>query len=221
VIERLRASIAAGHPWLHEKSNERFEDQFDLLGLVSGHWYGFSHFIDENDDDSIRELWETLRDEILTEHAKRRPGTRPSAWWRWEALELRRVLRRACINPEHDDDCDGGHDNDDDGRLPASEDPNLPEWCKETSLGVPHVYDGYVYESQRIYLERLRLLTPIEKSIFEKYGDIVFARISSGECGKCESCWTEARKTATGIDFDLGAAVLQFDTFWLPAQPGF
>jgi hypothetical protein len=89
VIERLRAEIAAGHPWLHAKSNESVEGQFDLLGLVFGAWYRFSHFIDEDSDDSVREMWDALRDDILTEHAKRRPGTRPSAWWRFQATEER------------------------------------------------------------------------------------------------------------------------------------
>jgi hypothetical protein len=81
----------------------------------------------EHDEGSQRALWEELTDDIVREHLKYSPGTRPWGWRKWEAPELRRVVGRECINPDHDDDCDGDHDH---GRLPADQDPNLPEWAK-------------------------------------------------------------------------------------------
>lgn len=41
---------------------------------------------------TIREAWELARVEILEEWAKANPGTRPSAWWTWDAPEARRRL---------------------------------------------------------------------------------------------------------------------------------
>jgi hypothetical protein len=73
------------------------------------------------------------------------------------------VVGRNCVNPDHDEDCDGDHD---DGRLPADQDPNLPEWAKgKYYFGAPSVYDGFVYESQPAYLARLKLLTRDESAI--------------------------------------------------------
>jgi hypothetical protein len=202
VWEQLRASIHAGYPWIH------IDGFYELLGLVRGSWFPFCHIIDETDEEAQRALWEELQADILAEHARRRPGDRPWAWWKWDAPELRRVIGR-----DRDEDEGNGHD---DGRLPAAEDPNLPECAKGTYFGGPRVYDGYAYETQREYLERLSMLTDDEKALFEKYGDIVFARISSGMFGKCEICWTDAREAAKKIDFDLDAHALPYDTFWLP-----
>ena len=57
-----------------------------------------------------------------------------------------------------------GHTNgEDDGRLPAFEDPNLPDRFKENYFGTPNVYDGYVYESESEYLNRLKLLKRAER----------------------------------------------------------
>lgn len=75
--------------------------------------------------------------------------------------------------------------------------------------------EGRVYETERDYLERLDLLTPAEKEIFEKYGDIVFVRVSSGMYGECKDCWEDARESAKDIDFDLDVAI-RFKRFWLP-----
>jgi hypothetical protein len=205
-IGQLREAIAEGYPWLHQRGE--VPGFFDLLGLISGHWFGFSDFVDENDDESCRAVWQELRHGILLEHAKRRPGTRPAAWWRYDAPELRRVVGR-----DIDEDEENGHD---DGRLPAAEDPNLPDWAKgKTYFGKPTVADGYVYESQREYLERLNLITEGEKELF-KHFDICFVRVSAGAYGKCEECLTDAREIAKEIGFDLDGAILPDEIFWLP-----
>lgn len=55
-----------------------------------------------------------------------------------------------------------------DDRLPAADDSNLPEWAKgKTYFGKPSVYDGYVYEDEYSYLQRLDLLFAEEKAIFK------------------------------------------------------
>lgn len=41
-------------------------------------------------DDEIRIAWGQLRDEIVASWAEQRPGTRPTAWWRFDASEPRR-----------------------------------------------------------------------------------------------------------------------------------
>jgi hypothetical protein len=56
-------------------------------------------------------------------------------------------------DPEDDDDTECP--------LPAFEDPDLPAHFKENYFGCP--YDGHVYESQRDYLKRHKLLLPEEK----------------------------------------------------------
>jgi hypothetical protein len=175
-IGQLRQAIAVGVPWV---TRDDMGGRMELLGLISGCWYGLSHLIDENDDDSIRALWSEFHDEILEQHTRRRPGTRPSAWWRYEAPEPRRTVELI---------------DEDDGEPYEAE------------------------ESQREYLTRMDLLTPIEKEIFDKYGDIVLARISSGMFGKCDQCWKKARAAAKKIDFNLDAQVLPYNNFWLPSD---
>jgi hypothetical protein len=120
-----------------------------LLGLVTGAFL-FSEYCDEDDEESVQALWEALKDDILVAHIKHEPHTRPWAWWKWEAQEMRRVVGR---------DKSVGN-----GRLPAFEDPHLPEWCKQNYFGTPNVYDGYVYESEETYLRRLRLFMPGENA---------------------------------------------------------
>jgi hypothetical protein len=56
--------------------------------LRSGHWFGF---LDGVSDDAIpseedaREAWESVRDELIAQHAAEAPGSRPAAYWRWDA----------------------------------------------------------------------------------------------------------------------------------------
>ena len=190
-IERLRESVAIGCPWL---KNQDVFGRFDLIGLVHGHFIGFAmDTLSQNDTEGQCELWRVLKNEILAQHYQRRPGTRPAAWWKFDASELRRVLGR-----DVDEDEEGnGHD---DGRLPAAQDPNLPDWARgKTYFGKPIVYDGFLYETEHEYLKRMDLLSTGEKEIFAKYGDIKFVRISSGIYGKCETCWQEAREIAKDI----------------------
>lgn len=155
-LANLQEIIASGAPW-QKGSGHRGEGSWDIFGLVRGHFYDFGlKFCREHEPDTHRALWELLRDDILREHIAREPGTRPAAWWLFDAPELRQVvgLDRAIVGDETD-------------RLPAGEDPNLPEWARgKTYFGRPSIIDGFEYESQCDFLERLSLLTDHERKIF-------------------------------------------------------
>lgn len=47
-------------------------------------------FFQEPDD--LREIWKKIRDEILADWVIEFPGTRPSAWWKWDAPEPRQRI---------------------------------------------------------------------------------------------------------------------------------
>ena len=154
ILANLREIIASGEPW-QKGSGHRGEGHWDIFGLVRGHFYDVMlKFCREHEPDTQRALWELLRDDILREHIAREPGTRPAAWWLFDAPELRQVvgLDRRIMGDETD-------------RLPAGEDPNLPEWARENLLRDARIYDGFVYEDQAEYLERLSLLTEHERKI--------------------------------------------------------
>src|SRR5690242_15024366 len=36
---------------------------------------------------TLRQAWEEHREDVLAEWTKKHPGTRPSAWWQWDAPE--------------------------------------------------------------------------------------------------------------------------------------
>jgi hypothetical protein len=95
-----------------------------------------------------QKAWGELREGILAEWIAARPGTRPSAWWRYDspqssdgAPQQRRVLSGA------------GH--------PA---------CAESGFGLPLCWIGFsaenppVFESESMYLKRHKLLSPGEES---------------------------------------------------------
>jgi hypothetical protein len=84
-------------------------------------------------------------------------------------------------------------------------------------FGAPSVFDGYAYEDEYDYLERLDLLFPEERVIFEKYGELVNVHVAQGERGKCAPCWERARKIAKRIDFDLDSAIQRYE-FWIPGD---
>ena len=148
----MRETIASGAPW-EKGGGNRGQGFFDLLGLVTGHFFDFGlHFCQEHDEESQKALWQELRQEILAEHIKRRPRTRPWGWWKFEARQMRRVIGL-------DIDTMG----DDADRKPAFEDPNLRDFFKKNYFGRPNVYDGFLYEEESDYLARLKLLTPEEK----------------------------------------------------------
>ena len=83
--------------------------------------------------------WSELRDELLPTWVEQHPGTRPYAWWRFEAPEPRRQVSSG----------------------PESLGPATWFGCPSSFRGMPH--DG-MFETEAEYLERLGLLTPVEES---------------------------------------------------------
>jgi hypothetical protein len=157
-LQKLRQIIANGEPWTRKRGE--LSGYSDVYELVSGHFYDCTlHYCHEHDEDSQRALWEELKDDIVREHLKYSPGTRPWAWWKWEAPEMRRV-----VGVDRDPDDDDGTE----CPLPAFEDLNLPERFKDNYFGCPNVYDGHIYESELDYLKRHKLLLPEERNAQQK-----------------------------------------------------
>lgn len=78
--------LAQGQPW---DRPERDEDiSLQLYRLLTG----FDHFGECGDRKAARELWESVQGPFLAGHVERRPGTRPWAWWEFDAPEPRRML---------------------------------------------------------------------------------------------------------------------------------
>src|SRR5262249_49105146 len=116
-------------PWLweHLRTGDSFEVELGEVTIT---------------EDQLREAWEQLRERVLAEHIAEQPGTRPWAWWQWDAPEPRRKLDPG---PESSWPC---------------------RWH-----GYPLVY-GPVrpedqYEAEVDYLRRLGLLTEDEKRLLD------------------------------------------------------
>ena len=94
VIEQLRRNVLAGIPWRQPETRDEGLGYGDLIYLDSGHHYAIAcDFIHQKDDtETLVAIWSELREDLLREHIKRQPGTRPWAWWR-EDREQRRVVR--------------------------------------------------------------------------------------------------------------------------------
>jgi len=126
---------------------------------------------DAGDEDSIRAAWEALRSTILPAWIRKRPGTRPWGWWRFEAPERRRTI--------------GGriHPFDDSRRtlkVAASDRKDFWQVAYALHFGMPRMFlmpfdgdcqrdfmqnilhgrDSQVFEPEWSYLERLGLLLP-------------------------------------------------------------
>lgn len=113
------------HPWCHELSHSCGVNEARYTATLA----------------IVRRCWEELRDELLERWIAARPGTRPWAWWQFDAHEPRRLLP---------------------GSPGFSLDPVPPD-C--VSFGMVHCscraeeFDNE-YESEWAYLERLDLLAP-------------------------------------------------------------
>jgi hypothetical protein len=86
----MREAIAAGYPWRRAQGHVHYF--FDLYWLWKGRNYGFADFIRDAEDDLRKALWAELGAEFVGAHVRRRPGTRPWAWWHWDAPEPRRLI---------------------------------------------------------------------------------------------------------------------------------
>jgi hypothetical protein len=126
---------------------------------------------DRGDDEAIRRAWDELRGSLLPAWSRERPGTRPYAWWRFEAPERRRRI-------------DGQpHPFDDKARTLHVAQSNRPEFWKaayDLRWGMPRAFippfdddvhddfmqnilhgrDSQIFEPEWSYLQRLGLLLP-------------------------------------------------------------
>jgi hypothetical protein len=100
ILEELRTAIAAGCPWDHN-ARPPAKGFADLIYLVRGLFYSIADYIEFTRSEvgkaipsreSAVALWEGLREDILAEHIKHSPGTRPFSWWNFEDREPRRVV---------------------------------------------------------------------------------------------------------------------------------
>lgn len=95
--------------------------------------------------DEARQMWEVYRDEIMADWIAENPGTRPRAWWWWDAPEMREQTK--------------------------GDPPSYPEWTTLNYYGKPSVLiPGVEYETQLAYLIRLNLLTDSEQQLLESGG---------------------------------------------------
>lgn len=124
-----------------------------LRALTRGHGFFPDTF---PGDEGKKEAWEELRDEIMADWIRTKPGTRPHAWWLYEAPEPRR-----CLNMPHPFESAGrtaflG--------VQAHALSFGKPRCLVTPNSAPGCPDDFaaVYESERAFLERLGLLLPGE-----------------------------------------------------------
>ncbi len=125
----LLPKIDDGQPW--ERPEHDLHIDLKLYELLTGfdHLGGGFPTLDDT-----RDAWTLVRDAMTREHARRRPGTRPWAWWTFDAPEPRRLI-------------DG---------TPDRVSPAAVTW-----LGMPSAH-ACTYESEAAYLRRLGLLLPGE-----------------------------------------------------------
>jgi hypothetical protein len=98
-------------------------------------------------------LWRAHRDELLADWIREHAGSRPWSWWRWEALEPRRVVAHAEL------------------LMPVRSGSTDWQFWWHESLGVPAFqqcrprgFEGDpAIESQAAYLDRFGLLADAER----------------------------------------------------------
>jgi hypothetical protein len=127
--------------------------------LLCGRWYfsdsahGFYRRNGAMDLEEVKGAWEELRGELLPAYIADHPGTRPWAWWRFDAPEpYRRFL--------------GGYDfrTDPAARVGLTAEIHTGlGWY--SSIGEAELTDPPIVETQAGYLERHGLLTDAEREV--------------------------------------------------------
>lgn len=121
--------------------------------LLHGHTFRAAPGFDNIDDDifapidaacpAVKQAWVDLRAELLPEHVRGCPGTRPWGWWQFDAPErLRRVLGGTLL-PIRDDQVAFG---------------------RTKVFSGANINDQPVWESQPAFLARHGLLTDTERA---------------------------------------------------------
>ena len=163
-------------PRVKRKAHRRRCEWTDLhrLQLLHGHdFLGDAFGNDEAfDADCARDAWNDLGDEVLAEHIREHPGTRPWGWWAFESPEsIRRTgtMRfKSGIGPKNPRRFDpASREFVSDADFPHSE--RIPYWRERyqaSDAGALERFDEAhaIYESEHEYLERLGLLTLAEKT---------------------------------------------------------
>lgn len=133
------------------------------MHLLTGHDYPLHRQGPTPDDAWLRAAWLELRDDLLAAHVRKSPGSRPWAWWRWSAPELRCRRLDSDVHP---------FDNPERLERVAREKLAGNVWfvqaAAELPFGVPRlliVLDDFAaqYESEADFLERHGLLSQTEK----------------------------------------------------------
>lgn len=133
-MPRLRRSAVRGRDLTYTQA----------IDLITGHAF-FEPFACDSDREAA---WWSVRDEWLPDYIAEAPGTRPAAWWDYEAAEPRALL--------------SGPGNS------AFRKPDAPEWTRKLCFGAPSVHDiddfktPSTYETQLAFLQRLNLLEQSE-----------------------------------------------------------
>lgn len=145
-ITQLAENVRGGLPFRQPQAIHEERGYGDLIFIDSGGYYPIAcDFIHGKDDtETLVAIWSELREDIIDQHIKHRPGTRPWGWWFLEDREPRRRLtRKPCTCP------------------PVAIHPERPVAPSQLSLsrsGRPYGC-RCEYESEGRYLKRLNLLT--------------------------------------------------------------
>lgn len=127
--------------------------------LRSGHDFfdcGFGTGANFREDDAA-EAWEVLREELLLEHIREQPCTRPWAWWAFEDHEPRLCVDAVRNEREADDE--------------AEEDASLYFGCRSPYWGKNR--DELNFEAQAHYLRRYGLLTKAELAHLDRHPELL------------------------------------------------
>lgn len=119
------------------------------------------HFFDFDEEEHRRAVWEKYGPSLLARWIEEHPGTRPWAWWAYDApAELR---RRVQVPEEELSEYDRHH-------LGVAE-TNGPEAFADEppSFGIPKPFapDSLLFEPEADYLERHGLIGPAERRAME------------------------------------------------------
>lgn len=98
-------------------------------------------FFEPIDIDKARRVWAVVGREFVANWIADKPGSRPWAWWEFDAPEPRQ-------------------------RLDSDEDEVAPAWGR-MSFGQPMWHPSGRYETELEYLDRLDLLTEAEREALE------------------------------------------------------
>jgi hypothetical protein len=146
----------------HGYDDEQIRHLLQGYTFITGKGFSFNRRDhDGGDIEAMRKAWDELRHELLPQWIAEHPGTRPAAWWRFDAPE-RRQRTDGIVHPFDD-------------RVRrkrveemARQHPSLLERAYRLLFGIPSFLlptDDFraTYESEFAYLHRLDLLTDTER----------------------------------------------------------